>query len=184
MLSADQKIKQCKRCQKNMNTLTVGRLCLECRIQKSRLTRIAQKKISVPTIQKKKIKKEKKSSRSKLKSELDKVFSIYIRQKYSDSNGYVQCVSCGVKKPIVEMQNGHYIGRANMWLRWDERNCHPQCPSCNLFKHGNYPKYTDYLLNTYGMNWLQNLVKEGELIKKWTPQDLQERIDYYKSKII
>ncbi len=68
-----------------------------------------------------------------------------------------------------------------MWLRYDLRNCHPQCMPCNVFKHGNYPKYTEFIINKYGLPFLQNLIKEGELTRKWTVNDLKERIEYYKN---
>lgn len=125
----------------------------------------------------------KKKTISKLKKELDKIFSVYIRQKYMDHRGYVQCVCCGVKKQWKDMQNGHYVSRANYFLRYDERNCYPCCVSCNVFKHGNYPAFTAFLVKKFGPKWLLNLVKEGNLIKKWTMKEIEELIKFYKSKV-
>lgn len=76
------------------------------------------------------------SEQQKLKKKLDAVFSKYIRHKYADDNGDVQCYTCSVKKPISEMQNGHWIPRNILNTRFDEDNCRPQCVGCNMFNKG------------------------------------------------
>jgi len=120
---------------------------------------------------------------SKLKKELDHVFSLFIRQKYADHRGYVECVTCHVKKPLKEMQCGHYVGRSNLSTRWDERNCYPQCYRCNCLMKGNYPAYTEFLIQKLGQNGLLNLITEGRMIKKWSTVELKNLITHYKSKI-
>lgn len=125
----------------------------------------------------------KKKTIGKVKKELDRVFSIYIRQKYMDHRGYVACVCCGVVKHWTEMQNGHYASRANYMTRYDEDNCWPCCMRCNIFKKGNYPAFTDFLLRKFSVTWLQNLVKRSTVIKKWTIGELEELLNFYKSKI-
>lgn len=132
----------------------------------------------------KKPKERKKKVRSikKVREELDKVFSIYSRNK-EVKNGLAACVSCGTKKDPKELQCGHYVSRMHLSVRWDERNGWPQCPACNIFKKGNYPAYTDFLINRFGVVWLQNLIKEGRMIRKWTLQELEDLLTYYKSKI-
>jgi hypothetical protein len=121
----------------------------------------------------------KKPTVSKLKKRLDSIFSIYIRNKYADFSGYVMCVTCKTTKPINEMQNGHYVSRSSSILRYSEDNCFPQCVACNIFKKGNYPAYTEYLLKHFGQNYILNLVKVGRLEKKWTIKELQELIIKY-----
>ena len=176
-----QEKRRCKKCQKTFTTKMAVRQCPKCQ------TKFAQKRILAP--KKKDVrstsrpKKVKEKSFKKLVKELDAVLSLFIRKIYADDRGYVECVTCHKVKPIAEMQNGHYISRSNMWLRFDERNCHPQCVGCNVFLHGNYPKYTEYLLNRYGLKWFQNLIREGELTKKWTCPDLEKLISYYKEKL-
>lgn len=121
----------------------------------------------------------KKPTVSKLKKRLDQVFSVYIRNKYADFSGYVMCVTCKVSKPISEMQNGHYISRSSSILRYSEDNCFPQCVGCNIFKKGNYPAYTEYLITKFGSNYVLNLVKVSRLEKKWSIQELKELIIKY-----
>ena len=66
-----------------------------------------------------------------LRDDCDTVFSLYIRHKYANSDGHVKCYTCPKVLPITQMQNGHYISRANLSTRWLENSCRPQCPRCN-----------------------------------------------------
>jgi len=109
--------------------------------------------------------------RSKLKIAKDKawkVFSLYIRTKYADENGMVECVTCGDVKPIKEMQAGHFLaGRGNAIL-FDPRGVHPQCYSCNVCKHGNIEEYYPFMLENYGQEVIDDLkrLKNGESPKR------------------
>lgn len=77
-----------------------------------------------------------KKSAAKLKKELDAIFSKWVRLSYADSMGYVLCYTCGVKKFWKQIQNGHFISRQYLAIRFDPRNCRPQCIGCNLFGNG------------------------------------------------
>ena len=116
---------------------------------------------------------------STLTKSLDAIFSRWIRARES-SNGMNRCVSCGRLLPLTDLQCGHYVSRANRSTRWDEMNCWPQCPACNIFKGGNYPEYTKYLLERFGEKFVTDLVKKGREIKKFTRMDLENLINKYK----
>lgn len=118
-----------------------------------------------------------------MKKKADKVFSKYIRHKYADENGYVECVCCGVKKPINEMQNGHFISRGKLSTRYEESNCHPCCVGCNVFKKGNYPAYSEYMANRYGAWIFAELRVMSEKITKWKAHDYEDMIKVWKEKI-
>ena len=62
---------------------------------------------------------------SKLKKELDKWFSLFIRlREATDNEGLVQCVTCGVVRHYKDgMQNGHFQSRKHLSTRFDEENC-------------------------------------------------------------
>ena len=89
---------------------------------------------------------------SALKKKADKVFSDYIRQR---DDGV--CFTCGVKKYWKEQQNGHYITRGCLPLRYNEENCHCQCVACNVFKGGNYTAYAVAMMEKYGADKLKEL---------------------------
>lgn len=122
-------------------------------------------------------------SRSKLVKELDRVFSIFIRQR-GMKNETNKCVCCGKQEHWKKLQNGHYCSRSNYSTRWDESNCWVCCIGCNVFKNGNYPAFTEFLLSRMGQDGLTNLIKKSKQICKITNQEIEEKIAYYKTKIV
>ncbi len=102
----------------------------------------------------------------------DTLFSKYIRLKYADKNGEVKCFTCDTKKHWTLMQNGHYVPRANMFLRLDERNCRPQCEYCNCHKHGNLLIFANNLELEY-KGITEILYEEAKTIYKYTREELK-----------
>jgi hypothetical protein len=102
--------------------------------------------------------------RSKLIKEIDREFSKYIRSRE------FSCCTCGSQK---KLQAGHYISRRYFSLRWDERNVHSQCQSCNIFHEGNKPRYAIYLINKYGQEILETLDRESRIFKKYSISQLK-----------
>lgn len=121
--------------------------------------------------------KKKAPSKTKLKTELDRVFSLFIRHR-----DRYKCVTCG-KESQEQAQCGHYIPRANMNTRWDEENCHCQCVGCNVFKKGNMDEYAIFMVKTYGEGILEKMKMRKNTIKQWTIKELQEKIAHYKEKL-
>jgi len=121
----------------------------------------------------------KKRSEKTLKAILDKVFSIYIRTKYSVA-GFNICY-CGKRIPIEESDASHYVPRGCLNLRYDERNVYPSCRRCNRYMDGNLPAYAVFLEKTHGQGILQQLLKDKEVIVKYFPYE--EKIEYYKKRI-
>jgi len=87
------------------------------------------------------MKEKKEKSISNLKKEADRVFSLFIRKKYANWKDEVICFTCGKVFKITEIQNGHYVSRVYNNLRWSEKNCRPQCYSCNVMKNGNMDEF-------------------------------------------
>ena len=94
-----------------------------------------------------KVKREK--SISFLKGKADKLISSYIRRRDT------HCYTCYRFLEYEQRQNGHYISRSYLPLRYDPINCHTQCVGCNVFKKGNMALYALHLLKDYGQNVLQ-----------------------------
>lgn len=128
----------------------------------------------------KKIKLPKKKSDVQLKKELDTIYSKWIRLK-DIIKGNAVCVTCGSVRPWQEMQCGHYISRTYLATRFLEENTHVQCLPCNVFKHGNYTNYAQFMIRKYGIEHLDFLDREKNKITKYFPY--QEKIDYYKEKV-
>ena len=124
-------------------------------------------------------KKLKKKSISKLKKDLDAVFSKYIRHKYA-IDGLVACYTCGVVKPVKQMQNGHFQSRKHLSTRWDEDNCRVQCVGCNVFKYGESYIFGKKLEKEIDV---EALIFKSRQLQKFNQVELQEMINEYKAKL-
>jgi hypothetical protein len=117
---------------------------------------------------------------SKLKKELDTIFSLYIRLRESEE-GLVQCFTCNkVSHYKSGMQNGHFQSRKHLTTRWDEENCQVQCVGCNMFKAGEQYKFAINLDAKYGEGKAEELQFLSKTIMKVSRIDYEEKISYYK----
>jgi hypothetical protein len=118
---------------------------------------------------------------SKLKKELDKWFSLFIRLRDATDEGLCQCFTCGCVKPYNKgMQCGHFQSRSFLATRFHEENCQPQCVGCNMFKQGEQYKFSLYLDSEYGEGKAEELQFLAKSIVKFTRVDYEEKIGYYK----
>ena len=85
-----------------------------------------------------------------LKKELDRVFSLYIRLRDSDSNGFGRCITCGRVRHYKKADCGHYMKRQYLATRYDEKNCNLQCKHCNAFLQGANEIYKVKIDEKYG----------------------------------
>ena len=119
---------------------------------------------------------------SKLKKELDKWFSLYIRLRDATTEGAVICVTCNkVSHYKSGMQNGHFQSRRFMATRWNEQNCAVQCIGCNCFKQGEQFRFSIYIDSKYGEGTSEHLEVLARTIIKFSRIDYEEKISYYKS---
>lgn len=127
--------------------------------------------------------KRKKTPKQKAKEAADNAMSIYIRLKYADWKGYVKCYTCDVVKYYKNgMQNGHFISRASNTLRFEEKNCRPQCVGCNIMKSGNYIEFTMRLIKEKGKAFVDKLREEGKQTYQFTEEELRMIEKKYKDK--
>ena len=113
----------------------------------------------------------------------DRVFSQYIRLKYSDREGNCVCVTCGKKMYWKDAQNWHYRSRACLKYRFNERNCHPQCYNCNINLSGNYRNYYKYIVSQY-WEQVEDELRNDKATFKITQQDYENNIMYRYEEII
>lgn len=121
----------------------------------------------------------KKKSRSKLVKDLDKVFSLYIRNRDS-VDGRGSCVTCGATKNITEAHCGHFQSRRHYSTRWDEKNCAFQCAGCNLFKQGEQYLFGLAIDKRFGKGTADSLILQAKQTVKLSTADLEELIERYK----
>ena len=119
---------------------------------------------------------------SKLKKELDKWFSLYIRLRDANEYGMVQCFTCGIVRGYKDgMQNGHFQSRKHTATRFHEDNCQVQCIKCNMFSQGEQFKFGINLDAKYGEGTAEELEYLARTIHKVSRVEYEEQISYYKN---
>lgn len=110
-------------------------------------------------------------SLSKLKKELDSIFSKFIRSKYGPN-----CYTCKGEKGN---QNGHFVSRTYLSVRWDEDNCRPQGMRCNIFNHGMTVDFEENLVNEIGKDRVEAVKAKRKELFKPTREFYEESIQKY-----
>lgn len=108
------------------------------------------------------------------KKKLDAIFSKFIR--YRDEG---QCYTCTKKDEPKYMQNGHFVPRQYLSLRFSEVNCHCQCYACNMLYNGQPSRYAQKLKQQYGDAIIDELERERQKITKLDVSWYLEKIKYY-----
>tara|TARA_R110002072_G_scaffold1891_6_gene15733 strand:+ start:83 stop:493 length:411 start_codon:yes stop_codon:yes gene_type:complete len=121
---------------------------------------------------------------SKLKKELDKWFSLYIRLREANEYGMVQCFTCGVVRGYKDgMQNGHFQSRKHLATRFDEENCQVQCIKCNMYSQGEQFKFGINLDAKYGEGTSKELEFLARTTFKISRAEYEYNISYYKKAV-
>ena len=119
---------------------------------------------------------------SKLKKELDKWFSLYIRLREANEYGMCQCFTCGVVRHYKDgMQNGHFQSRKHLSTRFDEENCQVQCVKCNVYAWRQQNKFSLAIAFKYLEDKAEELQYLARTTLKISRVEYEEKISYYKS---
>lgn len=167
---------QCKLCPEN--TISILEVNHYCKFHNDQKKKEEKSKRVIKLINKS----EKKKSTTKLKEELDAVFSLYIRHKDS-IDGRNKCFTCSKILPIKELQCGHYESRKYLALRYSEKNCECQCEWCNIVLKGNYTIYAQRMIEKYGKKHLDMLAIKKHNRIKWTAFEYELLIKEYTEKL-
>lgn len=138
---------------------------------------------------------------TKLRKDADEWFSKYVRLRDSEPmNGeYVgTCITCSKRGTVAWRDEtgkvrftkgwnaGHFVGRSNHVVRFEEMNVNLQCAfRCNNLRSGEYVKYKIALKDKYGAEVPEQLEKLAEetTYYKFTIQELEEIIADAKTQI-
>lgn len=126
------------------------------------------------------LRKKSKESVARLKANLWKIFSQYIRKR----DNYT-CVTCGKKGEGSGIHAGHYITKSvgGLALYFHEKNVHAQCYRCNIHLSGNWTAYREFILRKYGEETEAELMALKNKIVKFTAEDYKQMIADYQSKL-
>lgn len=120
---------------------------------------------------------------SKLKKELDKWFSLFIRLRDADDLGFVKCYTSGRYYHYKSIHAGHFMSRKCLSTRYCELNVQPQSIADNLFGQGEQYKFGLNLDAQYGEGTAESLQIKSRQIQKFSRVDYEEKISYYKEAV-
>ena len=126
-------------------------------------------------------------SKSKLKKEVWKIFSEYIRLrdclKTTGTPDWGKCVTCGKEVSIKACDAGHAVpGRGNAIL-FDETCTHLQCKRCNGPLGGNLLEYRRAIIRMYGEGYDEYLEQKARKPSDFQVWELETMKDVYREKI-
>lgn len=124
-----------------------------------------------------------KASRSKAMKEADKWFSEWIRLRDADEDGYVTCITSGRRIKWRQADCGHWISRAKMATRYDERNCHAQGKMANRFQGGHFLEHGLAIERIHGAGTRAILEAKAMRECKMTTADFQFIANTYKERV-
>ncbi len=121
---------------------------------------------------------------SKLKKELDKWFSLFIRLRNASKDGIVECWTCGKTAHYKKMHAGHFMSRKHHATRWNEDgNVQVQCPKCNLFGQGEQYTFGKLIDVRIGEGKSEELQELSRTTVKYMRHEYEDMIKFYKEKV-
>lgn len=123
------KTKKCRKCGKEFTQYKTTDKCPSQECKKAKRAKVREKFGTT-------------ASTSTLKKQADRAMSDYIRER-----DHWKCCTCPDSGKHI--QNGHYIPRQTLALRYDETNCHAQCPSCNGKHNIDREPYRQFIIRKY-----------------------------------
>lgn len=131
-------------------------------------------------------------TKSTLLTLADKVFSLFIRKRDSDKEGFIECVCCGGRFHVEQKDNNgdkvvqclHFVVRTVYSLRYSEIACHAGCTWCNNDMDKNpkglaYRQFRKYLVSCIGEMDVRELETQRRNINKLSEGDLRDIIFRY-----
>ena len=120
------------------------------------------------------------NTKKKLHKQAWALMSQWVRRKDANLDGFNECYTCGVVKQWKELQAGHF---KHDRLDFDERNLKPQCSRCNHYYSGKLDVYAENLIRDYGLEWLQQLLRDSNEYQPYQISELAKIIRDLKTKI-
>ena len=120
---------------------------------------------------------------SKLKKDLDKVFSLYIRLRHASKDGIVKCFTCDKTAHYKKMHAGHFMSRKHHATRWNEDNVQVQCVKCNLFGQGEQYAFGKLLDIRIAEGKAEELQELSKTTVKYMRYEYEDMIKHYKEKV-
>lgn len=106
------------------------------------------------------------------------------RMEDANDDGICKCISCGKLVHWKDADGGHYISRARLATKLEEKNVNAQCKSCNGFGDAaTGHQYALRLDEKYGSGTTEWLQWKSKRSKKYTREELSILMTDIKARI-
>jgi len=112
-----------------------------------------------------------------------RIFSLYIRLRDSDKNGYGNCVTCNKHIHYQGNHCGHFISRKHLATKFDEQNCALQCVYCNTYNQGEQFKFGREIDKRYGEGTAEKILLKSRQVCKRGKAEIEVMEKYYKERV-
>ena len=116
-------------------------------------------------------------------AKLWKVFSVYIRLRDADENGYCICITSGRRVHWTECDAGHFISSRHLNTKYNEKNVNAQSRHDNRFQYGRQYEYSLAIDKKYGQGTAENLLAQSRVICKRDRFEIDILTAYYKEQV-
>jgi hypothetical protein len=113
-----------------------------------------------------------------------KAFSLYIRLRDTDSEGFGSCFTCPRILHYTKGDCGHGIGRQHKATKYNEKNNHLQCKPCNGFNGGMREVYKQQMNLRYGDYAWDLMELASKTASKWSQFEIDILEKHYKNLVI
>lgn len=114
---------------------------------------------------------------------LDEEFSLFIRVRDCNNEGFTRCVTCNHYDHWRSFDCGHFMSRSHMATRYHEQNCSSQCGGCNGPKSGKQFDHGLALDKRWGHGTAIRMRVLSMTTKHWFPFELKAMITYYRNEV-
>lgn len=114
------------------------------------------------------------------------VFSEYIRRRSAAFNDYVACYTCRKQFLWKQLNAGHFDHRGRERYKaidFEPKHIQAQCVNCNKGKNGEQFLFGKHLEEDYGKEWPEQIRKRRATELPLTIPALQEKIEFYQTKL-
>ena len=81
------------------------------------------------------------------------------------------CVTCG---SVKDLQAGHFVQGRRHSILFNLKNVHAQCELCNMYQGGELIEYTLFMIEKYGIETIEELMRENKKTVVLYIDDLRE----------
>lgn len=112
------------------------------------------------------------------------MFSLFIRLRDSNENGFCKCFTCGGIRYFRNTDCGHGIKRQHMATKYHEQNNHAQCKICNgPFGGGKTKEYRAEMDKRYGPGTWESIEMLSRTVCKIGAFEIGTMLFYYTEEV-